>query len=82
MNLFRSKNDFRVDPRLLRRGLRDNGYLELPVSSEHALAIDSLPSLHKDPFDRILIAQATVEGMVLLTVDPVVARYRGQVRKV
>ena len=76
------RKDFRVDPRLLRRGLRDNGYLELPVSSEHALAIDSLPPLHKDPFDRILIAQATVEGMVLLTVDPVVARYRGPVRKV
>jgi PIN domain nuclease of toxin-antitoxin system len=76
------REDFRVDPRLLRRGLRDNGYLELPVSSDHALAIDSLPPLHKDPFDRILIAQATVEGMALLTVDPVVARYRGPVRKV
>ena len=76
------RNDFRVDPRLLRRGLRDNGYLELPVTSEHALATDSLPPIHKDPFDRILVAQATVEGMALLTVDPVVARYRGPVRKV
>jgi len=76
------RKDFRVDPRLLRRGLRDNGYLELPVLSDHALAIDSLPPLHKDPFDRILVAQATVEGMVLLTVDPVVALYRGPVRKV
>jgi PIN domain nuclease of toxin-antitoxin system len=76
------RNDFRVDPRLLRRGLRDNGYLELPVTSEHALATDSLPPVHTDPFDRILVAQATVEGMALLTVDPVVARYRGPVRKV
>jgi PIN domain nuclease of toxin-antitoxin system len=76
------RKDFRVDPRLLRRGLLDNGYLELPVSSEHTLAIDTLPDLHKDPFDRILVAQATVEGMTLLTVDPVVARYRGPVRKV
>jgi PIN domain nuclease of toxin-antitoxin system len=76
------RNDFRVDPRLLRRGLLDNGYVELPVTSEHALAIDTLPALHKDPFDRILVAQATVEGMALLTVDPVVARYRGPVRKV
>jgi PIN domain nuclease of toxin-antitoxin system len=76
------RSDFRVDPRLLRRGLRDNGYLELPVTSEHALATDTLPPHHKDPFDRILIAQATVEGMALLTVDPVVARYRGPVRKV
>jgi len=75
------RSDFRVDPRLLRRGLLDNGYLELPVTSEHAVAIDSLPLLHKDPFDRILIAQATVEGIPLLTVDPVMARYRDPVRR-
>jgi len=67
---------------VLRRGLRDNGYLELHVTSEHAVATDSLPPLHKDPFDRILVAQAMVEGLVLLTVDPAVARYRGPVRKV
>jgi PIN domain nuclease of toxin-antitoxin system len=76
------RSDFQVDPRLLRRGLLDNGYLELPITSEHALATDSLPPLHRDPFDRILVAQATVEGVALLTVDPVVARYRGPVRKV
>jgi PIN domain nuclease of toxin-antitoxin system len=76
------RDDFRVDPRLLRRGLLDNSYSELPITSEHAVAIDSLPPIHKDPFDRILIAQATVEGIALLTVDPVVAQYRGPVRKV
>lgn len=76
------RNDFRVDARLLRRGLLDNGYIELPISSEHAVATDSLPPLHKDPFDRILIAQAVVEGITLLTVDPVVARYKGPVHKV
>ena len=76
------RNDFRVDARLLRRGLLDNGYIELPISSEHAVAIDSLPALHKDPFDRMLIAQAVVEGITLLTVDPVVARYKGPVQKV
>jgi PIN domain nuclease of toxin-antitoxin system len=76
------RDDFRVDPRLLRRGLLDNGYGELPITSEHAVAIDGLPALHKDPFDRILVAQATVEGMTLLTTDPVVAQYRGPVRKV
>ena len=76
------RNDFRVDARLLRRGLLDNGYIELPISSEHAVATDSLPALHKDPFDRILIAQAVVEGITLLTVDPVVARYKGPVQKV
>ncbi len=76
------RDDFRADPRLLLRGLLDNGYLELPVTSEHALALDDLPAIHKDPFDRILVAQATVEGMVLLSTDPVVARYPGPVRMV
>jgi PIN domain nuclease of toxin-antitoxin system len=76
------RDDFRVDPRLLRRGLLDNAYHELPVTSEHAVAVDSLLPIHKDPFDRILIAQAIVEGLALLTVDPVVARYKGPVRKV
>jgi PIN domain nuclease of toxin-antitoxin system len=76
------RNDFRVDARLLRRGLLDNGYIELPITSEHAVAIESLPALHKDPFDRILIAQAVVEGISLLTVDPAVARYKGPVQKV
>jgi PIN domain nuclease of toxin-antitoxin system len=76
------RDDFRVDPRLLRRGLLDNSYGELPITSEHAVATESLPSIHRDPFDRILVAQATVEGITLLTVDPVVAQYRGPVRKV
>ena len=76
------KDGFRVHPGLLRRGLLDNSYSELPVTSEHTVALDSLPSIHKDPFDRILVAQATVEGMALLTVDPVLARYGSPVRKV
>jgi PIN domain nuclease of toxin-antitoxin system len=71
-----------VDPRRLRRSLLDNGYIELPITSEHAVAIEGLPALHKDPFDRILIAQATVEGITLLTVDKTVARYPGPIRKV
>jgi len=76
------RDHFRVAPRLLRRGPLDSGYGELPITSQHAIAIDGLPALHKDPFDRILVAQATVEGMTLLTADPVVAQYRGPVRKV
>jgi PIN domain nuclease of toxin-antitoxin system len=72
--------DFVVDPRLLRRGLLDNGYTELPITSEHALAVDALPPLHRDPFDRILVAQATVAGMVLVTADPAVLRYPGPIR--
>ena len=76
------RSDFRVDPRLLRRGLIDNGYGEISITSEHTVAVDSLPTIHKDPFDRILVAQATVEGIVLLTADPVVAQYPGPVRLV
>ena len=71
-----------MEPRLLRRALLDNGYTELPVTSEHAVNVDALPPLHKDPFDRLLIAQALVEGVTLLTADAQVARYRGSVRKV
>jgi PIN domain nuclease of toxin-antitoxin system len=74
--------DFRVDARVLRRGLIDNGYHELPILSEHAVAIDGLPPIHKDPFDRLLIAQATVEGITLLTDDTIVAKYPGPVRLV
>jgi PIN domain nuclease of toxin-antitoxin system len=74
--------DFQVDPRLLRRGLMDNGYEELPILGQHAVAVDSLPHLHRDPFDRILVAQSLVEGITLLTVDPVVARYPAPVRLV
>ena len=74
--------DFSVDPRLLRRGLLDNGYLELPITSEHAVAVDGLPAIHKDPFDRILVAQAMVEGMALVTADPLVAQYPGPIRRI
>jgi len=74
------REDFRVEPRVLRRGLLDNGYTELAITSEHALALDTLPPIHKDPFDRILVAQALAEGVMLLTVDPVVAQYPGPVR--
>jgi PIN domain nuclease of toxin-antitoxin system len=64
------------------RPLLANGYRELPITSEHALAVRDLPPLHKDPFDRILVAQARVEGLVLLTVDAVVEGYGEGVRRV
>jgi PIN domain nuclease of toxin-antitoxin system len=74
--------DFQVDARLLRRGLLDNGYGELAVTSEHAVAIDGLPPIHKDPFDRLLVAQSMVEGITLLTTDPLVAQYPAPVQRV
>jgi PIN domain nuclease of toxin-antitoxin system len=76
------KRDFSVDPSVVRRGLLNNGYTELPVTSEHAMAVYSLPPIHKDPFDRLLIAQSTVEGITLLTVDRHLAKYPGPIRKV
>lgn len=76
------RSDFRVDPRLLRRGLIDNGYVELPVTSAHALAVESLPALHRDPFDRLLLAQAQTEGVLLVTTDAQVAQYPGSIRKI
>ena len=74
--------DFRADAGLLRRGLLDNGYDELAITSEHAVAIANLPPIHQDPFDRLLIAQSAVEGILLLTADPIVAQYPGPVREV
>ncbi|WP_159587048.1 type II toxin-antitoxin system VapC family toxin [Chelativorans xinjiangense] len=76
------RRDFQVDSSVLRRGLVDNGYLELPITSEHATAVGSLPPIHKDPFDRMLVAQATVEGITLLTADSYLSRYPGSVQRV
>jgi PIN domain nuclease of toxin-antitoxin system len=76
------RDDFKVDTRLLRRGLLDNGYSEVPILSDHVVAVDSLPPIHKDPFDRILVAQATVEGVTLLTIDSLVSQYPGPIRTV
>jgi PIN domain nuclease of toxin-antitoxin system len=76
------RSDFQLEPRVLRRALIDNGYVELPITGSHALAIDELAPLHKDPFDRMLIAQASSEGITLLTADAAVAQYAGPIRKV
>ncbi len=74
--------DFSIDPRLLRRGLLDNGYSELAIDSRHAAEVADLPPHHSDPFDRIQIAQSRVEGLVLLTSDRQVAQYGGLVEAV
>ena len=74
--------DFRVDPALLRRGLVENEYEELPITSTHAIEIGHLPPIHQDPFDRMLVAQAGSEGLLLLTSDALVARYPGPIQLV
>jgi len=76
------KASFQVEPRSIRREMLENGYEELALLGEHTLAIDTLPPIHKDPFDRILIAQAMVEGITLLTADAVIARYPGPIKKI
>jgi len=73
------REDFKVDPRRLRKMLIMHGYTELPVTAEHALTVESLPLLHKDHFDRLLLAQARAEGMLLLTVDAYVLQYQESV---
>ena len=71
--------DFHADARLLRRGLLENGYAELAVEGDHTVATLDLPEIHKDPFDRMLIAQATAEGARLVSDDRNVVRYGGVV---
>ncbi|HEX7730590.1 MAG TPA: type II toxin-antitoxin system VapC family toxin [Terracidiphilus sp.] len=71
-----------IDPSVIRRKLLEDGYIELPISGEHVLAAGALPPIHKDPFDRLLIAQSTIEGIVLLTADKGIATYPGLIRKV
>lgn len=74
--------DFRVDPSVLRAGLLSNGYQELPIEGRHCLALTTMPRLHSDPFDRLLLAQAITEGMILTTADRRLAAYEGPVRLV
>jgi PIN domain nuclease of toxin-antitoxin system len=67
--------DFKVDLAVLRRNLLDNGFEEIAINSAHTIGVDALPNIHKDPFDRMLIAQTAVEGVTLMTADSVVAEY-------
>ncbi len=76
------RKDFKVDPRRLRKMLIAHGYTELMVAGEHVLTVEILPVLHKDPFDRLLLAQARSEGMLLLTVDSSLSQYGEPVRHV
>lgn len=72
--------DFLMHPRAFRDGLLESGYQEMAISSEHALLVGTLPQIHRDPFDRMLVTQATVEGVDLLTSDSKLAEYGSVVR--
>ena len=74
--------DFKVDMWHLRRCLQDNEYTEVPVTSAHAAFTQVIEKLHKDPFDRMLIAQACVEDFMLVTADRLVAQYSGPIRMI
>ena len=76
------RKDFNVDLHILRRSLLENNYTEMPITGAHTLALSLLPPIHKDPFDRILVAQARAEGLTLLTADEIVGRYPGPVQVV
>ena len=72
--------DFDLSPHLFRGRMLREGYEELPIAGEHAAAVAELPRLHGDPFDRLLVAQAKVEGLTLLTADRALAQYPGPIR--
>ena len=76
-----NRPDFQVEPSLLRQALIEVGWRELSVEAHHALAVGQLPPLHRDPFDRLLLAQAQSEGLLLITVDQQLAQYPGPVRR-
>ena len=71
-----------ADPAAVRQALEPSGFDELPVTGEHAARVALLPPHHRDPFDRLLVAQCLVEGLVLLTADAQLASYGGFVRLV
>ena len=74
------RKDFCLDPHVLRRGLLESGFTELAVTGRHAAGVALLPRIHREPFDRVLVAQAVAEGITLLTSDRLVASYPGPIR--
>ena len=78
----RNRADFQFDPRKLRMNLLDQDFIEIAITGEHAVIVAQLPPIHKDPFDRLLLAQAMVEGLTLLTTDGQLARYPGPILRV
>lgn len=75
----RGRPDFFFDPRVVRPGLLAQGYEELPITGPQVIATANLPDIHRDPFDRLLVAQSQMEGITLLTSDKRVAAYPGPI---
>ena len=75
-----SRPDFQIDAYALRQGLQREGFLELAIAAEHVLAVQHLPWIHRDPFDRLLVVQARQEGLQLLTADRTLSDYGEAVR--
>ena len=75
------RRDFTIEARELRLGLLEFGFQELPISAEHLIAVSKLPLIHRDPFDRLLVAQAEVEGLTLMTADKTLAKYGSWVQR-
>ena len=82
IKLSRPREDLSIDVQEWRAGMLGNGYQELVINSLHAISIRNLPDIHKDPFDRLLLAQAMREDLTLVTADAVLASYPGPILKV
>jgi PIN domain nuclease of toxin-antitoxin system len=78
----RGREDFAADTAAIRDTLEENGFHELPIAAQHAVAVSSLPPIHADPFDRMLVAQSIVEPMALITTDERLAAYPGTIEVV
>ena len=76
------RSDFEIDIRAFRKALRTMSVDELPIDGDHIETLPDLPDLHRDPFDRLLVAQSLAEPMSLWTNDRVVAQYSDSVRLV
>jgi PIN domain nuclease of toxin-antitoxin system len=76
------RKDFRVDLPVLLATLPAMGLVELPVTAAHAAGVTTLPAIHRDPFDRLLIAQSLAEPLTLVTNDAILRRYRASIRLV
>ena len=75
-----NRPDFQINPDQLLAILPEMDFAELPITARHATAVARLPTLHRDPFDRLLVAQSQTEPMILLTDDELLGQYGGNVQ--